>query len=185
MIKPFLIALLFITALTTQAQDDDYKAYGAYIFDLVLYGSNQLQDEFIDLTEYTAYIDRLNNLPEHIREEIKYDATRSYNEVRLDYEAECARIIQLYKQSAATGATFRFDMCEFEPSKNFPNIGFITCYYTVNLPDEEEPEGDALRFECINTPNGWRILDGFFDATNPWSWSSFLALNRKRKPWAR
>lgn len=167
MIKPIITTLFIVSLWPARAQNDDFKAYGAYIFDLVLYGSYQLQDEFVDLTEYTAYIDRLNNLPEHIREEIKYDATRGYNDVRLDYEAECARIIALYKASAASGATFKLDMCEFEPSKNFPNIGFITCYYTVNLPDEEEPEGDALRFECINTPNGWRILDGFFDATNP------------------
>ena len=166
MLKHIFITILVITTLGSNAQTDDFKAYGNYIFELVLSGSLQLQQEFVDLAEYTAYIDQLNNLPENVREEIKYDATRSYNDVRLDYERECSRIIKLYQNSKASGATFKFDLCEFTPSKNFPNIGFITCLYTVNLPDEEEPEGDALRFECINTVNGWRILDGFFDASN-------------------
>jgi hypothetical protein len=169
MLKAIFAIIALVLGLTAGAQNNttDYNAYGAYIFEMVLSGNQQLKNEFIDLVAYTSYVDQLQNLPEYIREEIKYDATRDYHDVRLDYEQECSRILALYQQSKDAGTSFSFDMCAFAPNKNFPDIGIITCFYTVNLPDEEEPEGDALRFECIYTPNGWRILDGFFDAINP------------------
>lgn len=141
--------------------------YGDNIFDLLLTNSPELEHQFVELNEYTAYIDALQKLPEHIKEQIKYDATRSYNDVRVDFEQECSRIKSLYKSGLDEGMQFHLDFCTFEPSKNFPNIGEITCYYTVNIPGDEESAEDALRFECLKTESGWRILDGFFDATNP------------------
>ena len=155
----------YLFALPIDAQNT-YADYGRYVYDLVLSGNRELVYEFVDLNEYTAYIDRLDKLPEEIKEEIKFDATRSYTDVRKGFEEECIRILDLYTNSVKSGATFEYSVTEFEPGKNFPDIGFITCYYIVNLPDAEEPEEDAIRFECILTKNGWRILDGFFNATN-------------------
>ncbi len=145
---------------------ESYADYGKHVYELVLNGSNELYDQFVDLNDYTAYIDRLEKLPEHLKEEIKRDATKSYTDVRKDYSLECSRILDLYKNARQEGTTFKYSATEYAASKNFPDIGFLTVYYIVNIPGFEEPEEDALRFECIKTVNGWRILDGFFDAND-------------------
>lgn len=122
-----------------------------------------LNDEFVNLVEYTAYIDRLESLPEQQKENIKIGAVKNYSNVRSAYDLECYRILTLYKQSLSIGAEFEFSSCSFKPHKYFNEIGFLTIYYTVMLPGEEEAEVDAIKFECIKTANGWKILDGFFD----------------------
>lgn len=164
-IKLFALTTFCLMQFALQAQNN-FDKYGKYIYELVLSGNRELVYEFVDLNEYTSYIDRLEKLPTEIKEEIKFDATRSYTEVRKGFESECYRILDLYQNSQKNGTTFKYSVTEFKASKNFPDIGFITCYYIVNLPDGEEPEEDAIRFECIYTTNGWRILDGFFNDPN-------------------
>ena len=144
--------------------------YGSIIYNLILENNSALVNEFVELAEYTAYIDDLGQLPEQVREEIKFDASRSYNDVRKDFESECQRMLNLYSKGKASGITFSYFASFLEPSKNFPDIGFITCVYTTDLNDDEEDlteedNRDAFRFEAIKTASGWRILDGFFDAT--------------------
>jgi hypothetical protein len=146
------------------------EAYGQTIYELIVSDNPILINEFVELAEYTAYIDRLAKLPEEQREAIKFDATRSYNDVQKDFQRECQRMLKLYRKAQASGIDFTYQLSFFEPSKNFPEIGFITCVYTTELPEDEEPlveedNQDAFKFEAIQTANGWRILDGFFTAT--------------------
>ena len=123
-----------------------------------------IRSEFVDLNQYTAYIDRLEKLPEEEKEMIKADASRTYTEARQTYIDECKSILALYQINLNEGATFEFMNCEFSQSKNFPDIGLLTCFYTAIIPSEETPLVDAIVFECIKTGTGWRILDGFYDA---------------------
>ncbi len=164
--KPSLLCILFWCASEFATAQSGYANYGKKIYTMIIENNNELLDEFIDLQDYTAYIDRLDKLPPAEKEEIKRDASRSYTDVLKDYEVECTRILKLYTNSHNEGITFTYSTTEFEPSRNFPNIGIITFYYIVDIPGFEEPEEDGLRFECIKTSNGWRILDGFFDLTN-------------------
>jgi len=161
---------LLVLAANTGFSQQTPEEYGRSIYELVVNNKTTLVNEFVELAEYNAYIDRLAQLPENVREEIKYDASRSYNEVYKEYEKECQRILKLYKRGQVKGIKFSYLNSTFEPSKNFPNLGFITCVYTTVLPEDEyefedgDDNRDAFRFEAIKTANGWRILDGFFDA---------------------
>lgn len=168
-----LIPLLFLfLANQSLAQQQTPEEYGLNIYTLVVNNKTSLVNEFVELGEYNAYIDRLAELPDKVREDIKYDATRTYNDVQKEFEKECSRILKLYKRGQIKGIKFSYLYSTFEPSKNFPDIGFITCVYSSVLPEdedeydlgEEEDTRDAFRFEAIKTANGWRILDGFFDA---------------------
>jgi len=140
------------------------EEYGIVIFNYIIQNNTQLNKEFVDLVQYTSYIDRLEKLPEEEREAIKLDATKSYAEVRQLFDLACTNILNLYQSNTELGATFIFLNSVFAKSKNFPDIGLVTCYYQANIPGEEEPLEDAIVFECIKTGSGWRILDGFFDA---------------------
>ena len=166
-----IIAFLLITCFSQKfyAQQTS-DAYGKTIYELIISNNPILINEFVELAEYTAYIDRLAKLPEEQREAIKFDATRSYNDVQKDFQRECQRMLKLYRKGHENGIAFSYSQSFFEPSKNFPEIGFITCIYTTELPEDEDPlveedNRDAFKFEAIKTANGWRILDGFFTAT--------------------
>ncbi len=139
--------------------------YGLLIFNMITTGNSDLNEQFIDLNQYSAYIDNLKVLEEHEKENMKYGAEQNYSDIRHDFDSECTRILELYKEGKLSGITFSFELCEFEPNKNFPNLGIVTCYYIADIPEEEEPVRDAILFECVQTQNGWRILDGFFDET--------------------
>jgi hypothetical protein len=164
------LLLLLLTPGLMMGQSEQYSCneYGSYIFNMLIKNDKKIADEFVDLIDYTAYIDRIDKLPESEKDEIKYNASKSYTSIRNLYNKECNRILKLYKTSQSRGATFTYTTCDFKPSKNFPDIGFMTCYYLVQLPGEdEEEELDTILFECIRTVNGWRILDGFFDGEAP------------------
>lgn len=163
-----IITTLFITLYIPIAStgQDDFTEYGKLIYTMIIQNDRGLLNEFVDLREYTAYIDQLDKLPAKEKESIKRDASRSYKDVLRDYEDECLRILSLYANSKEEGISFSYSTTEFNPSRNFPNIGIITFYYIVEIPGFEEPEEDGIRFECIRTKNGWRILDGFFDLTD-------------------
>lgn len=166
MAKFFLPIILIFCGSKLLAQDCD--TYGMHIFNMLLNNDASLNDEFVGLIEYTAYIDRLEKLPEAQRENLKLGAIKSYDAVKKEYHKECKRILKIYKNTLAEKAEIAFDSCYFQQSKNFPDIGFMTCFYTVLLQGpEEELQLDAIRFECIKTQNGWRVLDGFFDGQNP------------------
>lgn len=144
---------------------DDFQGcedYSKRIFEMLMKNNFALANEFVDLIEYTAYIDRMENMPEAQKENLKTGALKSYDAVKIQFNKECYRILKMYKQSLANGASLSLDSCNFKPNKYFKEIGFITIYYIVAMPGEEA-EIDAIRFECIKTANGWRILDGFFD----------------------
>jgi len=166
------IVLLILVAFFAQkgmAQQTS-EEYGQMIYQMILSENIGLTNEFVELTEYTAFIDQLAKLPEQQREAIKFDASRSYNEVQKDFQRECQRMLKLYKKGQANGIVFHYLESFFEPSKNFPEIGFITCVYTTELPGDEDPlveedNRDAFKFEAFRTANGWHILDGFFTAT--------------------
>jgi CRISPR/Cas system CMR-associated protein Cmr5 small subunit len=163
-IKSYIVRILvFACSLSAAVAQSNYASYGKKIYSMIIENNKNLMDEFIDLRDYTAYIDRLEKLPAEEKEAIKWDASRSYADVLKDYEVECTRILNLYAQSKREGITFTFSTAEFKPNKNFPNIGILTFYYMIDIPGFEEPEEDGLRFECIKTSSGWRILDGFFE----------------------
>lgn len=161
--KTYLLSFFCLGFVLTQAQETA-EEYGLVIFNHIIQNNSQIEDEFVDLIQYTSYIDRLEQLPEEERESIKLGASKSYTEVRQNYAIECANILELYQSNTKLGAQFTYLYSAFSSSKNFPDIGLITCYYRANLPGEEEPLEDAIVFECIKTTSGWRILDGFFDA---------------------
>lgn len=161
-ILSFILAFFCIATANGQVSAEDY---GLQIYKMIISGDRELSNEFVDLQQYSAYIDNLNSLPEDQKENIKRNAAKSYSEVRHDFDSECNRIISLYVDGLKTGTTFTFSNCAFEIDKQFPNIGMITCYYIADIPEEEEPVADAIKFECIKTDTGWRILDGFFDET--------------------
>lgn len=140
------------------------EEYGLKIYEYIMSGNMALAEEFVDLNQYTSYIDRLEKLPQEEKEAIKADASKSYTEVKQSFNVECQKILRLYSLNRRAGSTFEFTKSTFTQSKNFPDIGFVTCFYVANIPVEEEPLVDAFVFECIKTANGWRILDGFFDA---------------------
>ena len=157
----FFISLHFAAHCFAQQSAEEY---GKMIYQYIVNNNNQLPNEFVDLVQYTSYIDRLEKLPEEDREAIKANASRSYSEVRQYFVEECSRILKLYETNSTLGATFEFRMSVFTQNKNFPDIGLVKCFYIANIPAEEEPLEDAIVFECIKTASGWRILDGFFDA---------------------
>ena len=161
--KFYIILFCLFNSLLAQSQGSA-EEYGLKIYDLIMTGNAALTDEFVDLNQYTSYIDRLEKLPQEEKEAIKADASKSYTEVKQNFNAECQKIVKLYSLNSRAGSTFEFTNCTFTQSKNFPDIGFVTCYYVANIPVEEEPLEDAFVFECLKTENGWRILDGFFDA---------------------
>ena len=142
------------------------EEYGELVYKMIIRGDQNLNDQFIDLNQYAAYIDNLETLEEFEKDNMKYSAQENYSDIRYDFDKECNRILDLYAEDANYGTTFTFEACEFEANKTFPDLGMMTCYYIADIPDEEEPVRDAIRFECIKTANGWRILDGFFDETD-------------------
>lgn len=175
------LLFLFSIYLSTLCAQELAVDYGQYIYNLVIAGNKNLIDEFVDLNQYGAYIDRLDELQADEKEELKKGATKSYPEVKRDYNEECKRILGLYTESKQAGTKFNFLTSTFTPSKNFPDIGMVVCYYEALLPGEEETVEDAFRFECIKTKSGWRVLDGFFDEpTMNWMiWTNLSPPNTK------
>jgi len=155
-------ALFFNFQSISQNREANCEEYSKYIFKLLLSNNYALANEFVDLIEYTAYIDRLEKLPDAQKENIKIGAVKSYDAIKTQFNKECHRILKIYKKSIASGASFTYEDCNFKANKFFKEIGFITVNYNVLMPGEED-EFDAIRFEVIKTANGWRILDGFFD----------------------
>lgn len=164
MVRYYLSIYLLFTAISAFPQTTP-EEYGELVYNMITHGDRNLNDQFIDLNQYAAYIDNLETLEEFEKENMKYGAQENYSDIRHDFDSECNRIIDLYAEDANYGTTFTFEVCEFEANKAFPDLGMITCYYIADIPGEEEPVRDAIRFECIKTVSGWRILDGFFDET--------------------
>lgn len=162
--KNYYMSLLCLATYTFGHAQPTAEEYGIVIFNQIIDNNAQLKNEFVDLVQYTAYIDRLEKLPEEERETMKLGATKSYTEVKQLFDLECVNILKLYQRNKKSGATFVFLKSVFVQSKNFPDIGLVTCYYQASIPGEEELLEDALVFECLKTESGWRILDGFFDA---------------------
>ncbi len=162
MIKITSLLFLFLFAKTALPQENTAN-YALHVYELIVNGDARLADEFVDLNQYTAYVDRLTNLPEEDRELMKDVAAKSYSEVKNTFNTECLKILKLYQGVKKKGSTFTYLKSIFTPSKSFPDIGMLTCFYIANIPNEEEPLEDAIRFEVIKTSSGWRILDGFYD----------------------
>lgn len=173
MTRHYLILFFVILSRLATAQQTA-EEYGKHVYELITTGSKELNNQFIDLNQYATYIDNLQTLEEHEKENMKYGAQLNYTHVRHDFENECSRILRLYTNDANHGTQFTFEACTFNANKNFPNLGMVTCYYMADIPKEEEPVRDALVFECIKTESGWRILDGFFDETYANRWHSIL-----------
>lgn len=161
--KVFTISLAYFLSYQGIAQNS-VEDYGKEIYTKIMQGNTELMNEFVDLNQYTSYIDRLEKLPQEEKELIKAGASKTYTEARKTYNDECLGILELYKSNIKSGATFAFINCTYKQSKNFPDIGLLTCFYTANIPVEEDPLIDAIVFECIKTATGWRILDGFYEA---------------------
>ena len=164
MARIYVTIFLLVTTLSATAQSTA-EEYGELIYNMITKGDRLLSEQFIDLNQYAAYIDNLETLEEIEKDNMKYGAQQNYSDIRHDFDNECNRILELYAADVEYGTRFTFEVCEFEANKAFPNLGMVTCYYIADIPNEEEPVRDAIRFECIRTASGWRILDGFFDET--------------------
>ena len=61
----FLFAVLISIAGFSQITVEEY---GKAIYNQIMSGKHELTNEFVDLNQYTAYIDRLEKLPEEEKE---------------------------------------------------------------------------------------------------------------------
>lgn len=162
MIHIRLTLIFFLLTISLSAQDSVID-YGKKIYTYIVNNNLDLTNEFVNLQQYSAFVDELANIPDEQKEDLKHHAVKSYTEVKRDFINECIRILELYHRNQKNGVELTFLNCQYIPSKHFPKIGMLSCFYIANIPEEEEPLEDAIRFECIKTANGWRILDGFFD----------------------
>ena len=137
MVKFYTFILLLSSFVSSFAQTSP-EEYGQNIYEMIITGNRNLNEQFIDLNQYSTYIDNLNTLEEIEKDNMKYGAEQNYSDIRHDFDTECNRILDLYADDTDYGTQFKFEICEFESNKSFPNLGMITCYYIADIPREEE-----------------------------------------------
>ena len=136
------------------------EALGQQVYEWLLKGDERLCERYVTLQEYMAYINQLEIESEE-KDLMKIQALEEFPTTRQAYARSCREILEVYQLAKKEGYTFGFREVRFHPTDQRGNIGFLEVVYTAQFGKESTTDG--LRVEIILTPNGWKIIDGFYE----------------------
>ena len=154
------LILACTVALGLQARAQTPEALGQQVYDWLLKGDERLCDRYVTLQEYLAFINQ-QEIPAEEKDLMKIQALEAFPTSRQAYARSCREILEVYQLAKKEGYTFEFREVRFHPTDALEKVGFLEIIYLARFGKESTTDG--LRVEIIQTPNGWKIIDGFYE----------------------
>jgi|GEM_PF-2022491 len=130
----------------------------------------ELKSWYPSLQEYLAFVDGsyasgLSGLSEEKRaakaDELKQRAGKDYTRFRREYEQSCRDMADFLGDFLKEGYQIEVLAASGQPDAEDKSVYRMVC--TLSLVHTEDRQVLRLGYLAINTPSGWRVLDGFFE----------------------